>query len=206
MSLRERQKADRRTKIIDAAKGLFAKSGLDNITMEAIAEIAGVSSMTVHNYYGTKSGVLLALVADSDAALLETFANDLTGHFDDLPGLVLAFASIICDHTLSHLDKAIWRQVIAASVGDSDTRFGELYNALDDRLADVLVREVERLQVAGRLNRSVSAYDLGKALFYLQNARFIQFISDDSVKKPEIIELLKRDITALFAASPSDLG
>nr|WP_281404914.1 TetR/AcrR family transcriptional regulator [Mesorhizobium sp. GR13] len=184
-----------------AAKGLFAKSGLDNITMESIAEIAGVSSMTVHNYYGTKSGVLLALVADSDAELLETFANQLDGRHDDLLGLVLAFAEIICDHTLSHLDKAIWRQVIAASVAESDPRFGTLYNALDDRLADVLIHEIERLQIAGRVNRSVSAYDLGKALFYLQNMRFIQFISADSVTKFQVIDLLRRDISALFAAS-----
>lgn len=200
MSLRERQKVDRRARIIDAAKELFAKSGLDNITMESIAAIAGVSSMTIHNYYGTKSGVLLALVADSDAALLQTFATELNGRSNDLLNLVLAFAEIICDHTLSHLDKAIWRQVIAASVTDSDPRFGKLYIALDDRLADVLVGEVERLQLAGRLNRTVSAYDLGKALFYLQNMRFIQFISTDSVTKPQIIELLRRDVTALFAA------
>ena len=201
-SLRERQKEDRRSRIIAAAKKLFTESGLDNITIEAIADIAGVSSVTVHNYYGTKSGVLLALVAESDRALLETFSRTLVGRPDDLTELVLRFSGIICDHTLTHLDKAIWRQVIAASVSDSDPRFGKLYHDLDRRLAEVLVQEVERLQSAGEVARGVSAFDLGKALFNVQNMRFIQFISSDEVTKTEIVDLLRKDLSALFSAAP----
>ena len=75
--LRARQKEDRRSRIIAAAKGLIAKQGLENITIEGIADLAGVSSVTVHNYYGTKSGILLALVAESDRELLECFDQTL---------------------------------------------------------------------------------------------------------------------------------
>lgn len=201
--LRERQKQDRRSRIIAAAKGLFAESGLDNITIEAIAEIAGVSGVTVHNYYGTKSGVLLALVAESDRALLATFDAALVGQAKGLTDLVLRFAGIICDHTLGHLDKAIWRQVIASSVSDSDPRFGELYHDLDRRLAEVLAREIAGLQAAGKLAPAVSPSDLGKALFNVQNMRFIQFISSDAVTRDEILDLLGRDLGALFAANPA---
>ncbi|MGB8815414.1 MAG: TetR/AcrR family transcriptional regulator [Paracoccaceae bacterium] len=202
IGLRERQKADRRSRIISAAKGLFAESGLDNITIEAIADIAGVSSVTVHNYYGTKSGVLLALVAESDRELLETFDRALSGQSTGLVDLVLRFSTIICDHTLTHLDKAIWRQVIAASVSDSDLRFGKLYHTLDQRLAQVLVHEIEGLKAAGKVAVGVSALDLGKALFNLQNMRFIQFISSDEVAMEEIIDLLRNDLLALFSATP----
>ncbi len=104
VGLRERQKQDRRARIIGAARGLFAESGLENITIEAIADIAGVSSVTVHNYYGTKSGVLLALVAESDRELLETLTEKLMGKSKGLIDLVLKFATFVFDHTLTHLN------------------------------------------------------------------------------------------------------
>lgn len=203
VGLRERQKEDRRARIIAAAKGLFAESGLENITIEAIADIAGVSSVTVHNYYGTKSGVLLALVADSDRELLETMTQALARCAGTLTELVLGFAGIVCDHTLTHLDKAIWRQVIAASVSDSDPRFGKLYRDLDDRLARVLIEEVQGLQASGKVAAAVSPAELGRALFNVQNMRFIEFISSDEVTKAEILHHLQGDLQALFGASPA---
>lgn len=198
--LRERQKEDRRSRIVDAARQLFANSGLEDITIEAIAEIAGVSSVTVHNYYGTKSGVLLALVAESDRQLLETLQRELAGKTNNLVNLLEAFLDIICQHTLTHLDKAIWRQVIASSVNDTDPRFAKVYTALDERLADVLITEIKGLQAAGHVSPAINPGDLGKALFNLQNMRFIEFIATDMVSKDSVVEALKRDITALLAA------
>lgn len=197
VGLRERQKEDRRARIIAAAKGLFAESGLENITIEAIADIAGVSSVTIHNYYGTKSGVLLALVAESDRDLLETMAQELAGRSGTLIDLVLNFAGLICDHTLTHLNKAIWRQVIAASVSDSDQRFGKLYRDLDDRLARVLTEEIEGLMAKGAVTSTASATDLGRVLFNVQNTRFVEFASSDDMNKNDVLHRLKRDLLAL---------
>lgn len=201
--LRERQKEDRKLRIIAAARELFATSGVDNVTIEAIADIAGLSSVTVHNYYGTKSGVLLGLVAQSDSELIETFARSLVGRCDDLVDLVLRYFSIICDHTLTHLNKVIWRQVISASIAGSDPRFGETYRELDDRLAQVLVSEIQSLQARGGVAPGVSAVDLGMVLFSLQNARFVEFIATESVEKEHVLSGLKRDLAAILAAGPA---
>jgi AcrR family transcriptional regulator len=203
VGLRERQKEDRRARIIAAAQSLFAESGLENITIEAIAEIAGVSGVTVYNYYGTKSGVLLALVAESDRELLETMSQRLSGKSTSLVDLVLSFADIICDHTLTHLDKAVWRQVIAASVSDSDPRFGKLYRDLDDRLARVLIAEVKTLIQKGQVSAGIDPVDLGRALFNVENTRFVEFISSNDLTKAEVLRRLKRDLVALFGALPS---
>lgn len=200
VSLRERQKVDRRARIIAAARKLFAESGIENITIEAIADIAEVSSVTVYNYYGTKSGVLLALVAESDRELLETMDKTLSGRSGDLMQLVLGFAGIILDHTLTHLDKAIWRQIIAASVAYPDPRFGKLYRDLDDRLAKVLIVELEGLVRKGQLAEGVSVPDLGRALFNVQNTRFIEFVATDETTKTETLQRLKNDLAAVFGA------
>ena len=71
--LRERQKEDRQTSIARAAKIMFLEHGFEKATIEGIAQAAGVSGVTVHNYYGTKSGILLALVAENDRSLIASF-------------------------------------------------------------------------------------------------------------------------------------
>ncbi|WP_295530500.1 TetR/AcrR family transcriptional regulator [uncultured Thioclava sp.] len=198
LSLRERQKEGRRARIIAAAKSLFVEAGLDNITIEAIAEIAGVSSVTVHNYYGTKSGVLLALVAESDRELLETLDRNLAAPPPDLVNLVLRFFTLICDHTLTHLDKPVWRQVISASISGTEPRFSKLYRELDHRLASVLIREIENMKAAGRLDDDTNSIHLGWALFNLQNARFIEFIASDSKHQDQALRDLRNDLNALL--------
>lgn len=198
--LREQQKQNRQRRILIAAKALFAELGHEKTTIEAIAEAAGVSGVTVHNYYGTKSGVLMAVVADSDRALLEQIETAFSGEPEGLVEMLLQFADIIRTHATTNLDKNIWRQVIAGSISDADSRFGKSYHSLDHQLSLALVREIEKLQATQRVSPEVSAYDLGKALFNLQNTRFIQFIASDDLTSDQVDRELRRDIEALLYA------
>ena len=197
-SLRARQKEDRRKRIVSAAKTLFRKKGYDRTTIESIAEAAGVSGVTVHNYYGTKAGVLLALVVESDEALLPRLEADLPPG-DDLVELVIAFARIVMDHAMAHLEKDIWRQVIAAVTTEAGSRLSTAYSKLDQQLAYVLVNRIAAAQEAGALPGAIDPVHLGTALFHLQNARFVQFVSSDAVTPEEIARRLRNDLTALFA-------
>jgi AcrR family transcriptional regulator len=178
-SLRARQKEDRRNRIVTSAKRLFRKKGYDRTTIESIAEAAGVSGVTVHNYYGTKAGVLLALVIESDERLIERLDQSLAPEGGDLVELTLSFARQIMDHAINNLEKDIWRQVIAAVTLEAGTQFSRAYSKLDEQLAFVLVRKLEAMRVEGKLSEVVNPLHLGRALFQLQNARFIEFISSD---------------------------
>jgi len=197
-TLRARQKEDRRKRIVASAKSLFRKNGYDKTTIENIAESAGVSGVTVHNYYGTKAGVLLALVIENDALLLQRLDESLPRDTPDLAALTVHFARLVMDHATAHLDKEIWREVIAAVTVESGTRLSKAYSQLDQQLAYVLVQRIEAMQSAGHLPGSINPVHLGKALFHLQNARFIQFISSDEITREEIETRLGNDLTALF--------
>lgn len=197
--LRERQKEDRRNRILRAAHDLFTESGYDRATIEAIAEVAQVSGVTVHNYYGTKSNVLLALVTESDRKLVARIDAELASRRLSLSDLTLRFAAVTREHALANLDKALWRQVIAASVIEAASPFGRAYHALDRQLALVLVRQIEALQEHGTVPATASAADLGNVLFHIQNTRFIQFISVPEMTDAEAHANLEADLSALLA-------
>lgn len=57
--LRERKKQATRRMIADVATGLFVARGFDAVTVAEIAEAAGVSKMTVFNYFPRKEDLYL---------------------------------------------------------------------------------------------------------------------------------------------------
>ncbi len=58
MSLRERKKAETRQRIADVATVMFVQRGFDNVPITEIAEAAGVSKVTVFNYFPRKEDIL----------------------------------------------------------------------------------------------------------------------------------------------------
>jgi AcrR family transcriptional regulator len=54
LGLRERKKLDTRRALSDAALQLMFERGIDNVTREAIADLAGVSLRTFSNYFAGK--------------------------------------------------------------------------------------------------------------------------------------------------------
>lgn len=61
-SLRERHAAVTRSAILDAARRLFAEQGFAATAVRPIAEEAGVAVQTLYSTFGSKQGLLLALV------------------------------------------------------------------------------------------------------------------------------------------------
>lgn len=57
--LRERKKTDTRRALADAAMRLALERGMDNVTREDIAALAGVSARTFSNYFATKYDALV---------------------------------------------------------------------------------------------------------------------------------------------------
>ena len=57
VSLRERKKAETRQRIADVATLMFVQRGFDNVPITEIAEAAGVSKVTVFNYFPRKEDI-----------------------------------------------------------------------------------------------------------------------------------------------------
>ncbi len=193
VGLREHQKAGRRRRILEAARRHFLASGYEAATIEAIAETAEVSAVTIYNYYSTKRGLLLALVVQSDDILITKINRMLSDAPDDPVEAVGQFAETIRDHVLSYLNKAIWRYVIATSVIEGSSHFGHAFAELDKEVARLLGRLLQILKRRGTLRGVNDCEAAGETLFKLQNARFIEFIADEAMTNREMARLVRDD-------------
>jgi AcrR family transcriptional regulator len=59
---RPRGNSDTRQRILDNARVLFARNGISNTSIRAVAAAAGVDSALVHHYFGTKEKLFAAAV------------------------------------------------------------------------------------------------------------------------------------------------
>ena len=197
LGLRERQKASRRKRILEVAKAKFQADGYAIVTMEAIASAADVSAVTVYNYYGSKAGLLLALVSESDELLIAQLNTIMDDKPEDLVEVVAAFGQILRQHALSYLTKPTWREVLSASIQEGSREFGRTYVALDRVLIDLLQSFIQDFQARGLVPRALDSAALADCLFSLQNIRFFQFVADDDISDAAIDETLRADLKAL---------
>jgi len=58
----EERKAETRARLLAAAADLFAEQGIDAVSVDAVAEAAGRTSGSVYAHFGSKQGLLLALL------------------------------------------------------------------------------------------------------------------------------------------------
>jgi AcrR family transcriptional regulator len=61
---RERRKRETRKHIADSGMALFLAHGFDNVTVSEIAELSGVSRMTVFNYFQRKEDIFFDRIED----------------------------------------------------------------------------------------------------------------------------------------------
>ena len=107
-SLRERQREQTSTAILDAAEELFAEQGLANAHMNEIATRVGVAVGTLYNHFKDRDSLLAALLEnrrDDLLARIDAFLEKpSTGNFrDDLTGYVKEMGVFFEEHKRFHI-------------------------------------------------------------------------------------------------------
>ena len=75
---KEREKEQRRNDIIDAAESIFFSKGIENATMDEIAEEAELSKGTLYLYFKSKEGLLFAIDLRAMKILLTMFKETIS--------------------------------------------------------------------------------------------------------------------------------
>jgi AcrR family transcriptional regulator len=198
--LRERQKATRRARILEVARKKFQDAGYSNVTVEDIAADSEVSSVTVYNYFGSKAGLLLALVGKSDLILIRKLDECAKTEHQSLADAVLEYGGILREHAMIYLQKPTWREVVSSSISEGNREFGKTYRELDGVLIQKMQAMIVELQNRDLVARNLDTVALADCLFSLQNIRFFQFIADDTMEIGAADKKFHQDLMALQAA------
>ncbi|MEL6692280.1 MAG: TetR/AcrR family transcriptional regulator [Pseudomonadota bacterium] len=106
-------KADRRRQLLDVAKHLLEEGGADDLTLAVLAERAGVSKPIAYDHFGSRSGLLIALLDDTS----QYYASDAEAKIARAPQSVQAVAEIVAKaYVQCSLDAGPALIVLAAAV------------------------------------------------------------------------------------------
>lgn len=188
--LREKQKADRQSRILKAAVIQFRNGEYRSVRIEDIAAMAGVSVGTVYNYYQTKGDILIAVVALEVEEVLEAGMAVVAAPPEDVETALLTLIFGYYDHSLEYLSKDMWRSAMALSIESPGTRNGQLYSRLDERLAAQVTDLIIALQGRGDIQPTLDARALGGLIFNNLNQNFIDFVKDEAMS----LETLRRRV------------
>lgn len=94
---------DNRTHILGVALKLFAEHGYDAVGVQDIVAAAGVTKPTLYHYFGSKRGLVDAVIAEGAASLVRDLA-DATVYYGDVVKSVTDVVRVFFNFAQGHPD------------------------------------------------------------------------------------------------------
>jgi AcrR family transcriptional regulator len=179
--LRERQKALRTRRILEAASSLFRAQGYDAVRIEDIAALAEVSAGTCYNYFSTKGDILLAIVSMEVEEVVTAGRLLVEAPLPDIAQSLQALIRLYYDHSLHYLSKEMWRKAMALSIEAPASPFSQRYTQLDAMLSAQVCDLIASLKVRGLTRDDLSPETLGQIVFSALNQLFLEFVKDEAM-------------------------
>jgi AcrR family transcriptional regulator len=155
---REAGKAERRQRIIHAARELIRETGNPGLSMRVLAARAGVSLATPYNLFGSKRAIVLAVLQD-----VREF-HDRFAHLRATDPLERIFLAVYIQIEIYLADPAIYKTMWAAVFDTSDDLRATLWNEKRDSFWRGLIAAAAD---AGAISRDISQEWLQRQLDHL---------------------------------------
>jgi AcrR family transcriptional regulator len=192
--VRERNKAERRRRVLEAARAVFLEHGYENATTREIAARAGVAVGTVFVYARDKRDLLMTIVNDDLEAVTEASLANLRREGPFLDKLIALFEPRyrywVRDPELSTFALHETASARVKDVPSETERFYRRRYRMLDRIAELVAEE----QRAGRLGKPDDPHTIALFLMgtYLAHARF--WLSERDPQVPDGIARLRRQL------------
>ncbi len=162
LSRREQNKAEKRGRIIAAARALFAHKGFEATTSQQIAEAADVGVGTLFLYAKTKDDLLILVFRQEMIELVERAYQAARLEPMLVDQLVAFFETFVAYHERDlPLARALMRQLGYVANVDQRGEVGELMTSLLGRLARIL----EVAKGRGQVRRETPLMDGARVIF-----------------------------------------
>jgi len=159
VGLRERKKAEARAALVEAALELFEQRGYSDVTIDQIAEQAGVSRRTYFRYFPTKEAVLL----DRRLSQLASFRSALAAAPLSVPALDVLKAALtgLAAEYRQHRARILVERALFASAGELSGRDGEIDRAFEQVIVDAVLARARKGPLVERSARFFAGAAMG---------------------------------------------
>jgi AcrR family transcriptional regulator len=168
-----------RSKILEAARELFAERGPDDVTMAEVAQAAGVARATVFNHFGSKHALIEGITEDvlsSYQALLEQAIADRDTPTPEIVRSLFEFMGRGIEED-RRFHRAVFREIAKLGMGLDEGGPGQRA-----RLANL--EGMTQLMLRGQARRELSAAhraeDLGSAFAASVYGTITHWLYDDA--------------------------
>lgn len=197
-----RSQAERRDeserRLLDATARVVAEQGVSAATFEAIGRSAGYSRGLATQRFGSKDGLIEALIAD----LQERQAEMLALHqIDDLAGIdaVLAYVELYLSHLGDEQATRAYFMLLAGAVADASAlraAFARTHESIKARLAEL----VRRGQAEGGVRREIDPQSAALMVGGLLLGLSIQWLVDPDIDLDAIRRTSLETLRLAFAS------
>ncbi|HEY2468446.1 MAG TPA: TetR/AcrR family transcriptional regulator [Terracidiphilus sp.] len=186
--MQTRRRCQTRAEILQTAFELFAKSGYDSVSMDTIAESAGVSRATLFNYFPQKE-LMLHDIAAARAEKLKSILSDFaatgkTPSFDDIVRLILKISeenARIGNHSKKLILETFFR---SASQGLLLAAREEAVGALTSFMTKIVRRRKQ-------------AHLAAETLFAVYLATMLEWLMRDTAPAPWLLDTMRARLMLL---------
>ncbi len=178
----ERRRRRKQKRILQAATELFSRHGRDRVTMEQIGERAGTSPVTIYNYFGSKDGLVRAVVA--------RFLDGQLRCFEDLADADLPFPDKVERMIEGNIEADRQGATLVEMISLDDPTVRELVERYyENRTLPMLMKVIEQGRREGHLEPDISSEAI---LMYIN-------MFTEAVSRPGFLSRDNRDLRSDMA-------
>jgi len=179
----------RRAQLLELGVRLFAARSVDEISIDVLAEEAGVSRGLLYHYFGSKQDFRLAVIRHAVEDLVEQTAPPAGG--EPLERLLISLG-VYVDYVLANL--SLYRSLVRAAAGGTD-EIRALYEEGRSALTDRIFREDAQGQI---LKDTPQSRLVVRGWSAMAEEMVLTWAEDPSVMtRDELLGVLARSLPAL---------
>ena len=190
-SLKERQRRERETLILQSAEDVFVEKGYYETSMEEIATRVGIAKGTVYLHFASKEALVAALVTRDMEIFLEEFESLLASEQTaraKLEALLKSMYTGLRRRRIQFLSSVTNGRDIRCLLPEHSNRIHELWLQLASKVADIL----EEGKAAGEFKVTLPTRTMLVALFSLSSPHVLERLGlEDDIPPEEFVRYIE---------------
>ena len=164
---RERNKLEKRNRIVAAARQLFATQGFADTTTQQIAEKADIGTGTLFLYARSKEDLLVMVFHDEMLATAQEAFRDLPGDMPLIDQVMQVFEHMVIYHERDLvLARLLLKEILMPDRPDRSQELSHLMGAIYDGFAQLILAAQRSGTISKRFEPELTAQSLF-AIYYL---------------------------------------